>query len=752
MVLRGGWEERIWYTLRKRIVILLVLCLFALTCLSGCSNNSRQELRLGTGNIEGTYYAYGTRLAELLEQNTNNVVEVISTTGSEGNMRLMAAEMIDLAIVQSDTLAAAVELQSELEQETATTDDRNGGSFVNAVGDISAIAGLYTEACQIVVKANSGISTVADLAGRKVSIGEEESGVTRNAEQILMAYGITTDMLEVSRLSFTDSATALERGQIDAFFCTAGAPTQVITSLAETTDIEILPLDFRCRQQITNLYGWYVPYTIPAGTYRGQNDDVPTLGVKSVLIGLNTLSDETVTGILTTLFDNSGTLDSVVAGADLTPEEATEGVSIGFHPAAAAYYAEDGITVDSIEVTDEDEHAFTLRVDMYQTLAIAVGILFLGSWLKKKYTVLEKFCIPSPVVGGLVFAVVLTVLYTTGLVEITFDDTFRGICMVMFFTSVGFQANVKVLKSGGAGLAIFLGLVTGLILLQNVGAMWMSDIIGVDPMIGMCTGSIPMIGGHGTAGAFGPVLEDLGLPSATTLATAAATFGLVAGSLMGGPVGRHLITHNNLLEKKKESDVAPLVEDEKKHHRHVHGYAPAAYQLAIAMGIGTVVSWALSKTGMNFPVYIGAMIVAAVMRNWSEFSGKFRIHMGEINDIGGICLSLFLGIAMITLQLWQLADLALPLIALLMFQVALMYVFANYIVFNAMGRDYDAAVLAAGTCGFGMGATPNAMANMQAITEQFGPSIKAYIIVPIVGSMFADFINSIVITFFINII
>lgn len=166
--------------------------------------------------------------------------------------------------------------------------------------------------------------------------------------------------------------------------------------------------------------------------------------------------------------------------------------------------------------------------------------------------------------------------------------------------------------------------------------------------------------------------------------------------------------------------------------------------------IFAIVSWALSKTGMTFPIYIGAMIVAAAMRNISEHTNLFTVNMGEINDIGGICLSLFLGIAMITLKLWQLASLALPLLILLAGQVALMFVFTYFVLFNVMGRNYDAAVLAAGTCGFGMGATPNAMANMQALTEKYVPSVKAYLLVPIIGSMFADFLNSLTITFFIN--
>lgn len=389
---------------------------------------------------------------------------------------------------------------------------------------------------------------------------------------------------------------------------------------------------------------------------------------------------------------------------------------------------------------------------MYQTLAVAVGVLFLGGFLKQKIKLLEHFCIPSPVIGGMLFALLSLVLYVTGVVEFDFDETLKTVCMVIFFTSVGFQANLRILKSGGLSLVIFLVCVITLILGQNFIAIGVAKLMGLDPLIGLCTGSIPMVGGHGTSGAFGPVLEDLGVSGATTLCTAAATFGLVAGSLMGGPLGRRLIVKHDLLKTAVAEDETPLVEEEEKKHRSVSMYAPAAYQIAIAMGLGTVVSWLLSKTGMTFPIYIGAMIIAAVMRNISEFTGKFDIHIGEINDIGGICLSMFLGIAMITLKLWQLAELALPLVVLLLVQVVFMGLFTYFVVYNVMGRNYDAAVLASGTCGFGMGATPNAMANMQVLTEKFAPSVKAYILVPIIGSMFADFLNSLCVTFFINLL
>lgn len=393
-----------------------------------------------------------------------------------------------------------------------------------------------------------------------------------------------------------------------------------------------------------------------------------------------------------------------------------------------------------------------IQIDMYQTLAVSVLVLILGQFLKKRINFLEKFCIPAPVIGGLLFAVLTCVCYSLGIAEFTFDDTLREVCMVFFFTSVGFQANLKVLKSGGKSLFIFLGLVVVLIVSQNFLALGVSKLLHLDPLVGLCTGSIPMVGGHGIAGAFGPVLEDFDVKGATTICTAAATFGLIAGSLIGGPIGKRLIDRKKLLDTAVAEDDSILVEDEKKHERHTNMYAAAVFQLIIAVGIGTIISELLTKTGLTFPIYIGAMIAAAVIRNIGEYSGKFDIYMGEINNLGGICLSLFLGMAMITLKLWQLAELALPLIILLSAQLILMMLFTYFVVFNVMGRDYDAAVLSAGTCGFGMGATPNAMANMQAICDRYVPSVKAYLIIPLIGSLFADFLNSLVITFFINIL
>lgn len=263
-----------------------------------------------------------------------------------------------------------------------------------------------------------------------------------------------------------------------------------------------------------------------------------------------------------------------------------------------------------------------IELDMYQTLAIAVVVLMLGKFLRKKCSLLEKFCIPAPVVGGVLFAVFTCVCYVTGIVEFTFDDILKEVCMVFFFTSVGFQANLKVLKSGGKSMLVFLSLVIALILAQNFLAVGLSNVMRISPLVGLCTGSISMVGGHGTAGAFGPVLEDFGISGATTLCTAAATYGLIAGSMIGGPIGRRLIEKHKLLDTVVQEDDSLLVEEEIKHERHASMYPSAVFQLIIAIGIGTVVSKLLSLTGMTFPIYIGAMIAAACMRNIGEYTGK----------------------------------------------------------------------------------------------------------------------------------
>ena len=394
----------------------------------------------------------------------------------------------------------------------------------------------------------------------------------------------------------------------------------------------------------------------------------------------------------------------------------------------------------------------TFTLDIYQTAGIAMLLFVLGRFLTERVEFLRKCCIPAPVVGGLIFALVHLGLYMSGVLALSFDENIKNFFMTLFFTSVGYTACFRLLKKGGKKVFTFLIIAIVMVCLQDVLGSVLAAVFHWDMRLGLCTGSIPMVGGHGTAGAFGPVLEDFGIKGATTLCTAAATYGLIAGSMMGGPLGKMLIERHHLLDTIVPEDDSLLVEEEIKHERHSSMYPAASFQLIIAMGIGTVLSKLLSLTGMTFPIYIGAMIAAACIRNLGEYGVKFTVYMGEINDIGGICLSLFLGMAMITLKIWQLAELALPLVVLLAGQTLFMILYSFAIVYNVMGRDYDAAVIVSGTCGFGMGATPNAMANMQAVCDKYSPSVKAYLLIPLVGSLFADFINSLVITVFINFI
>lgn len=390
-----------------------------------------------------------------------------------------------------------------------------------------------------------------------------------------------------------------------------------------------------------------------------------------------------------------------------------------------------------------------LSLDIYQTLAVAVFALWIGNILRRRIRALTQFCIPAPVVGGLLFALLSLIGYLSGWFMCSFDDTMKQVCMVFFFTSVGFQANFKTIRQGGRPLLLLVLLVAVIVVIQNLVAIGIASSLGYDALVGMTSGSIPMVGGHGTAGAFGPLLEEMGVNGATTLTTAAATFGLVAGSLIGGPIGKRLIERSHLLATAKDETDTIIQESHAEHHDSA--YTSAVFQIIVAAGIGTIVSHLLSLTGLTFPIYIGGMIVAAIMRNYSEYSHRFRIPIDQVSDMGGICLSLFLGIAMVTLRLWELAELALPLLLMLTAQLVIMICFAYFVVFRVMGRDYDAAVLTSGFCGFGMGATPNAMANMQAICDKYRPSVKAYLLIPIVGSMFTDFINSMFITFFVNI-
>ncbi|GAA0677908.1 MULTISPECIES: sodium/glutamate symporter [Clostridium] len=396
-----------------------------------------------------------------------------------------------------------------------------------------------------------------------------------------------------------------------------------------------------------------------------------------------------------------------------------------------------------------------LNLDMIQTLALAIVAYYVGSWLKKKVSFLEKFCIPSPVVGGLIFSILTLILKEAGILTVSFDTTLQSPCMLVFFTSVGLTANFQVIKKGGKLLIIFAILTAVLLTLQNVVGVGLAKVLGQNPLLGLMAGSITMTGGHGTGGSWALVFEEsYGITGAMAITMAAATFGLVSGSLMGGPLGRKLILKNGL--KPAEADIAAHenvaadVADAKVSKITLKSMFDTFGLMAVCMGLGTIIVNGLKNIGITMPSYIGAMIIACVIVNVA--GKKLNVHP-ECNDIlGNMGLNVFLSMALISLKLWELKAVAGPLLIILLAQTLLMALFAYFVTFRLCGKNFDAAVLAAGHCGFGMGATPNAMANMDAVTSRFGPSPTAYLVIPIVGAFLVDFMNLAVITAFVNMV
>jgi ESS family glutamate:Na+ symporter len=407
--------------------------------------------------------------------------------------------------------------------------------------------------------------------------------------------------------------------------------------------------------------------------------------------------------------------------------------------------------------------ARVLELDMVQTLSLAAVVLFLGYGIRRRVSFLDRYNIPAPVVGGFLFASAALALRLLGVLAFEFDSTFQAPLMIAFFTTIGLGASLSLLKVGGPQVLVFWVLASILAVIQDGVGVALAKALGVHPFLGLIAGSITMTGGHGTGAAFGKLMEDqFGFPGAVTLALAAATFGLVSGGLLGGPVGTRLI------ERKKPARAAGRVPTEalraaaeyQSLDREIDvepaGEAPTAYTLMkvlavtlVAMGIGAELSQWMGKL-ITLPAYIGAMIVAAILRNLDDVMNLVRLEQRVIDDVGTVALSLFLAMALMSLKLWELLDLAVPLLVILTVQVAMMAVFAYWVTFRFMGRDYDAAVMAAGQCGFGLGATPNAVANMKALTERFGAAPRAFLVVPMVGAFFIDFTNGIIITAFIN--
>ena len=393
----------------------------------------------------------------------------------------------------------------------------------------------------------------------------------------------------------------------------------------------------------------------------------------------------------------------------------------------------------------------TIELNMYHAVALGAFLFWLGGVITEHVGFLNRYCIPAPLVGGLCFSVLNCILYVSGAGSITFNDTLQTVFMILFFTTVGFTVSIPALLRGGKAVVLCLIVSIVMIPLQNFLGGGVMALFGRDPLLGIGCGSVALIGGPGTAAAFGPDLEAAGAVGGSVVSIAAATFGLVAGSLLGGPTARRLIETHDLRPAPATSAcdaagdaLATDVADESESFtssspRFIKGFM----LLLLAVGIGNQVSvWLTALTGLTFPAYIGAMLVAVVVRNVMD-GVRVEYPAEEIDTMGNMFLSIFLAMALAGLKLWELIDLALPMLLCLALQCVAMFLFSYFVVFNVMGRNYDAAVMTAGFIGFAMGATSNAMANMQVVTKKYGPSPVAYFAIPMVGGMFIDFFNAV---------
>lgn len=394
----------------------------------------------------------------------------------------------------------------------------------------------------------------------------------------------------------------------------------------------------------------------------------------------------------------------------------------------------------------------TIQLNMIQSIGLAVIFLLIGKSVKKNIPLFSKYAIPSPVIGGLIFSIIHMMLKQSNIALFEFDATLQTFFQTMFFCTVGFNASLKMLKIGGKQIFIFLIISMVLAFLQNILAVSLAKVIGIDPLLALLTASPALTGGHGTSAAVAPSIEALGYPEALTVALTAATFGVIAGSLLGSPMANRLITKDNLVNKKKSQSYDEIAFDlsiieTKKTTLDTNKINTAFFQILISMAIGTYLTDALNTfvgqrfNGVTFPAYIGAMLVAAVIRNISDNSTLLKTPLEEIEVVGEVSLNLFLGMALITLKLWHLIDLALPMLILLLTQCIMMYIYGIFVSYPLMGKNYDSAVMVAGLTGFAMGSTSNAMANMNSVTEKYLYSKTAFFVVPIVGSLFIDFIN-----------
>lgn len=392
----------------------------------------------------------------------------------------------------------------------------------------------------------------------------------------------------------------------------------------------------------------------------------------------------------------------------------------------------------------------------YYTLILATLVLLFGRFLVSKIKFLQDFNIPEPVAGGLVAAIILLILNAVYGMTFSFDSNLRNAFMLVFFSSIGLSADFSRLKSGGKPLLVFLGVVALFILIQNTVGVGLAAALGLKPITGLITGSITLTGGHGTAGAWGPIFEEkYGVMGATTLGIASATFGLVLGGLIGGPVARRLIKQVKIPDAASQShDATPTLQFEHPEQTRLITSNSAVETLtlfAVCLAFSAIMTNVAKGTWIELPQFVWALGGGVVLRN--VLVNAFNVNMFDraIDVFGNAALSLFLAMALLSLKLWELAGLAGPVLIILAVQTVVMVLYSTFVTFKVMGANYDATVLAAGHCGFGMGATPTAIANMQVITDKYGPSHKAFLIVPMVGAFFIDIINLFILQGFLSI-
>lgn len=401
---------------------------------------------------------------------------------------------------------------------------------------------------------------------------------------------------------------------------------------------------------------------------------------------------------------------------------------------------------------------YTIDINAIQAVALAVVTYSLGAWCKKKVPFLAKYSVPSPVVGGMSFAVILSALQYFGILKVTFDSSLQTLLMLAFFTTIGLVASLKVVQQGGKLLVGFFLAACVLAFLQNILGMEISELMGLDKHYGILAGSVSMMGGLGTAAAFGPYFESTyGVIGGTAVGITAATFGMVAALVIGGPFAEFLIRRYRVATPKDPGSPEPPLEIPEEIQTDIteaHAAEKASFTdelmkaigiVAVCIALGTLVSAFLGRY-ITLPAYIGSMIVAAIIRNIGDFSGKLHIEGKGLNAVADISLVLFVTMAINSLKLHELVHLALPLIVILAAQTLLMLVFAWGVLFLLFGKSYDAVMLTAGGIGFSMGATANGLANMQAVAEKYGTSPRAWLIVSLVGAFLIDLVNAILIT------